>query len=80
MSIQFIKDTSGADAFVVVPIAEWEALQKRLAGQPIQSFGLTPAEAVETRARLEAFAPDWDAPEMDAYDNYDEARGGLETR
>ena len=80
MSIQIIKDTSGADAFVVIPMAEWEALQARLAGRPIESFGLTQAQASETRNRLEAFAPDWDAPEMDAYDKYDEARKTLETR
>jgi len=84
MSIQIIKDTSGADAFVVIPMVEWKAPQERLAekdtGRPVESFGLTVAQALETRARLGCFAPDWEAPEMDAYDRYDEARKNLETR
>jgi hypothetical protein len=47
---------------------------------PIEDFGMTPAEGKETRSHLEAFAPDWDSPDMDAYDNYDAARQALETR
>lgn len=30
--------------------------------------GLAPAQVAELRARLKAFAADWDRPEMDGYD------------
>lgn len=35
----------------------------------IADLGWTPAEALETHLRLRAFAEDWDAPGMDAYDD-----------
>lgn len=34
----------------------------------IDALGWTPAEALETHLRLRAFAEDWDAPGMEAYD------------
>ncbi len=85
MSIHYQTDEQGNRVAVVIPLAEWEAIRERLAasatgGTPLQTFGLTPDEARQTRARLEAFAPDWDAPEMDEYDRYDEARKARETR
>lgn len=85
MSIHYQTDEQGNRVAVVIPLAEWEALLERLAASaagdaPIRAFGLTPEEARQTRARLEAFAPDWDAPEMDDYDRYDEARQARETR
>ncbi|MEA4857754.1 MAG: hypothetical protein AAGU21_13765 [Solidesulfovibrio sp.] len=85
MSIQYQTDEQGNRVAVVIPLAEWEAIQERLASQPggplpIEEFGMTPAEGKETRSRLEAFAPDWDSSEMDAYDHYDDARKTLETR
>lgn len=85
MGIQYVTDEQGNPVAVQVPLAEWETLQERLAVQtggllPIEEFGMTPAEGKETRSRLEAFAPDWDSPDMDAYNNYDAARQALETR
>jgi len=46
--------------------------------RPVEDFDMTPAEAKITRSRLEAFAPDWDSPNMDAYDDYDAATNSLE--
>lgn len=85
MSIQYQTDEQGNRVAVVIPLSEWEAIRERLGAQlggplPIEDFGMTPAEGKETRSRLEAFTPDWDSPEMDAYDNYDAARKTLETR
>ena len=85
MGIQYQIDEQGNRVAVVIPLAEWEAIQERLASQPggplpIENFGMTSAEGGETRSRLEAFATDWDSPEMDAYDRYDEARKHIETR
>ena len=37
----------------------------------LRSRGITRAQAAELRARLGAFAEDWDSPEMDLYSNYD---------
>ncbi len=34
-------------------------------------------EAAELRARLSAFAEDWDGPEMSVYDNYHAAKSRL---
>jgi hypothetical protein len=44
-----------------------------LEGAPIdlRARGIDEAQAAELRARLAAFAEDWDSPEMDIYDNYD---------
>ena len=70
MSIQYQTDEQGNRVAVVIPLAEWEAIREGLAGErPVAAFGLTPEEARQTRARLEAFAPDWDAPEMDTYNS-----------
>ncbi|MHC1713350.1 MAG: hypothetical protein AB9872_14485 [Solidesulfovibrio sp.] len=85
MSIQYQTDEQGQRIAVVIPLAEWEAIRERLSCQPagdapIEGFGLTPTEARETRSRLEAFAPDWDSSDMDAYDHYDDARKAVETR
>ena len=38
-------------------------------GRSIEALGWTPAEALETYLRLRAFAEDWDAPGMEAYDD-----------
>lgn len=43
----------------------------------LASRGLDETEAAELRARLATFAPDWDSPEMSAYDNYDSAYAKL---
>jgi len=39
----------------------------------LQERGLDESHAAELRARLKAFAEDWDSPEMDIYDNYDKS-------
>lgn len=41
---------------------------------------IDPAQAAELRARLAAFADDWNEPEMDVYDDYDAARSSLSAR
>lgn len=42
--------------------------------------GIDEAQAAEMRARLASFAEDWESPEMDVYDNYDEEKAKLQTR
>jgi hypothetical protein len=39
--------------------------------------GIDEVQAADLRARLSTFAPEWDSPEMDVYDNYDAARANL---
>ena len=39
--------------------------------------GIDPAQAADLRARLKTIAADWDAPEMDVYDNYDSSKAAL---
>ncbi len=34
----------------------------------LSARGIDQAQAADLRARLKAFAPDWDRPDMDAYD------------
>jgi hypothetical protein len=43
-------------------------------GVDLREQGINPEEAAELRARLSAFAEDWNSPEMDAYDNYHAAK------
>ncbi|NUO83845.1 hypothetical protein HUU05_27530 [candidate division KSB1 bacterium] len=46
----------------------------------LRARGIDEAQAADLRARLKTFAEDWDSPEMEAYDNYDAAKAGLQTR
>jgi len=46
----------------------------------LQQKGINPEQAAELRARLAAFAADWDSPEMEAYDDCDSAKARLQTR
>ena len=39
----------------------------------LQARGIDEAQAADIRARLAAFAEDWGNPEMNVYDNYDDA-------
>jgi hypothetical protein len=39
-------------------------------GVDLQARGINPATAAELRERLNAFAEDWESPEMSAYDHY----------
>jgi hypothetical protein len=43
----------------------------------LQSRGISRRQALELRERLAGFAEDWDSPEMDIYDRYDEAKPAL---
>jgi hypothetical protein len=38
----------------------------------LRSYGISRRQAAELRERLASFAEDWDSPEMDLYDQYDE--------
>ena len=46
----------------------------------LQERGIDQAQAAALRAQLAAFAEDWESPEMNVYDNYDEAKSKLQTR
>ena len=46
----------------------------------LRERGINEAQAAEMRARLASFAEDWESPEMDVYDNYDEEKAKLQTR
>ena len=39
--------------------------------------GIDEAQAADLRARLRTFAPEWDKPEMDIYNDYDAAKAAL---
>jgi len=43
-------------------------------GVDLRSHGIGEAEAADLRARLGAFAEDWESPEMSAYDHYHAAK------
>ena len=43
----------------------------------LQDRGIDEAQAADLRARLQAFAEDWDSPEMTAYDDYDNVKAKL---
>ncbi len=43
-------------------------------GIDLRALGIDRAEAARMRAAVAAFAEDWDDPEMDIYDDYDNAR------
>ena len=46
----------------------------------LQERGIDEAQAADIRARLASFAEDWENPEMNVYDNYDDAKAKLQTR
>ena len=46
----------------------------------LQERGIDEAQAADIRARLASFAEDWENPEMNVYDNYDDAKSKLQTR
>lgn len=39
----------------------------------LRELGIDEAQAADLRARLRAFAEDWESPDMDIYDNYDKS-------
>ena len=43
----------------------------------LQERGIDRAQAAGLRAQLATFAEDWENPEMNVYDNYDEAKSKL---
>lgn len=62
------------DMFVLVTF-----ISSKKAGTPIdlQSRGIDRVHAADLRARLAAFAEDWESPEMEIYDDYDAAKANL---
>ena len=46
----------------------------------LRARGIDDAQAADLRARLAAFAEDWEGPEMSVYDNYDVTKACLQTR
>ena len=46
----------------------------------LRERGIDKAQAAELRARLACFTEDWESPEMNVYDNYDEEKAKLQTR
>ena len=44
----------------------------------LRERGIDEAQAAEMRARLACFAEDWESPEMNVYDNYDEEKAKLQ--
>ena len=46
----------------------------------LRARGIDETQAAEMRARLASFAEDWESPEMEVYDNYDEEKAKLQTR
>lgn len=53
-----------------------------LEAQPVDllALGFEAEQTAELRARLSAFAEEWDSPEMAAYDDYDATRARLQSR
>ena len=43
----------------------------------LELHGMNQAKAADLRSRLEAFAEEWESPEMDVYDDYDSAKAQL---
>ncbi len=43
----------------------------------LRTRGVDEEHAAELRGRLAAFKEEWESPEMDAYDNYDDAKSKL---
>ena len=43
----------------------------------LQGRGIDQRRADDLRARLASFVEDWDSPEMDVYDDYDNAKARL---
>jgi len=46
-------------------------------GIDLLARGIDRKQAVDLRARLATFTEDWDSPEMDIYDNYDESKAEI---
>ncbi len=46
----------------------------------LRERGIDKAQAAELRARFATFAEDWESPEMNVYDNYDEEKAKLQTQ
>ena len=43
----------------------------------LRERGIDEIQAADLRARLNVFTKDWESPEMDIYDNYDNAKSSL---
>jgi hypothetical protein len=59
----------------------WQATATALPSQAgaidLHSLGIDKTQVADLRARLRAFAEDWERPEMDVYDEYDNARAAV---
>ena len=49
-------------------------------GIDLRARGIDRKKAAELRGQLEAFAEDWDSPEMSVYDDYNAASASRQTR
>ena len=43
----------------------------------LEAYGIDRAQAADLRSRLASFAPDWEQPDMDVYNDYDTAKQQL---
>lgn len=79
MNVQYITNNQGKRKAVIVPIEEWRIIMQKMqaSGIDLRELGITEEQALELRERLTPFAEDWNTPEMDIYDHYDEAKARL---
>lgn len=79
MNVQYITNIRGKRTAVIVSIEEWRTIMKKMqaSGIDLREHGITEEQALELRERLTPFAEDWNIPEMDIYDHYDEAKARL---
>ena len=47
---------------------------------PLNEYGIASAQAEELRAKFASFAEDWNQPEMDIYNDYDDAKARLDAK
>ncbi len=60
-----------------------QAIQNDLRNQQgvlLKEHGIDSAQAAEIRVSFASFAEDWNQPQMDIYDNYDDAKRRLEAK
>ena len=79
MNVQYITDERGKRKAAIVPIEEWRTIMKKMqaSGIDLREHGITEEQALELRERLTTFAEDWNIPEMEIYDHYEEAKARL---
>ncbi len=77
--MQYITDEHGKKTAAIVLIKEWRTIMKKMqaSGIDLREHGITEEQALDLRERLTPFAVDWNIPEMDIYDHYDEAKARM---